>query len=59
MAKYKIWITKSIEEEIEAENEEQAVDSAWEIFSQTQCEIYVEQKEEQTKRRSTASFYFT
>lgn len=46
MAKYKIWITKSIEEEIEAENEEQAVDSAWEIFSQTQCEIYVEQKEE-------------
>ena len=46
MAKYKIYITKSIEEEIEAENEEQAVDSAWEIFTQAdECEIYVERKD--------------
>ena len=46
MAKYKIYITKSIEEEIEAENEEQAVDSAWEIFSQSdECNIYVERED--------------
>ena len=45
MAKYRIYITKSIEEEIEAENEDQAVDFAWEIFYDTNCEIYIEKED--------------
>jgi hypothetical protein len=44
--KYKVIIEKFLEEEIEAATEEEAVDVAWEIFSQKdEVEIYCEEIE--------------
>jgi len=44
--KYKVIIEKFLEEEIEAATEEEAVDVAWEMFSQKdEVEIYCEEIE--------------
>ena len=46
MSKYKVYISKSIEEEIEANSEKEALDLAWEQFSQyDECEVYLDEIE--------------
>lgn len=48
MAKYKIIIEKYLEEEINAETEDKAVDIAWEMWSQDNSTVvYVEKCEEE------------
>lgn len=48
MAKYKIIIEKYLEEEINAETEDKAVDIAWEMWSQDdEVNIFVEKCEEE------------